>query len=121
MNDLSDFYIRYPEHPNFIEDQLIVVDKVDIAIQKIEMLLFTNKGDVIGFPDMGCNMEEMLWKTNLSSSKIKETVTTQIIEYVPELPGNSFSVDVEIISGTVQDICLVNITVYGQLIQIVFA
>ena len=121
MQDTEDLYIRYQDHPNFIEDVITVISPVDIAVQKIEVLLFTNKGDVLGFPDMGCNMEDMLWKTNLSSSLIRETIISQISTYVPEIPPTAFNVEVEIVPGTVQDICLVSITVYGKSIQAVFA
>ena len=42
-----DFYIGYPGHPRFRDPELIEDDAIRVIVQKYEMILFTNKGEVL--------------------------------------------------------------------------
>ena len=44
--NFTDFYIEYPGHPRFRDLQIIEDDVVRIILQKWEMILFTNKGEL---------------------------------------------------------------------------
>lgn len=71
-----------------------ITSELDTIIQQVDLILFTNKGDVLLAPEFGCNLEQYLFETNWSAEAIKEMVMTQIRDYV-YLDG-SYSVDVDV-------------------------
>lgn len=84
----SDFYIRYNRHPLYSESTLYTKDRLSQLITKLEMILFTNVGDVISDPLMGCDLERYLHDFFVSTDSVKRTITEQIKNYIPELVGN---------------------------------
>ncbi len=58
--DFTDFYIEYPGHPRFRDLQIIEDDVVRIILQKWEMILFTNKGELFFEPNFGGDLEKLL-------------------------------------------------------------
>ena len=83
--DFTDFYISYPGHPNFVDLQLIEDDLVRVIVQKYEMILFTNKGEILGEPEFGGDLQELLHETRLSAETIESDLKSQISNYIPEL------------------------------------
>jgi hypothetical protein len=95
--DFKDIYIGYPGHPAYSDRLLVTDDPVRIIIQKYEMLLFTNKGDILGDPNMGCDLERLLYQTRLSESTIERRINEQIETYIPEIIGIPYTLTVEIV------------------------
>lgn len=92
--NFTDFYIGYPGHPRFKESALIEDDVVRVIVQKYEMILFTNKGDVFGDPNFGANIEELLYETRLSAETIESEINGQIISYIAEIKGIDYTLTV---------------------------
>tara|TARA_R110000772_G_scaffold2410_1_gene8327 strand:+ start:43873 stop:44250 length:378 start_codon:yes stop_codon:yes gene_type:complete len=92
--DFTDFYIKYPGHPNFDDTQLIQDEIVRVIIQKYEMILFTNKGEVLANPDFGGDLEKLLHQTRVSAQYVEKDLNEQISIYIPELTGISYRLDV---------------------------
>lgn len=90
-----DFYIGYPEHPRFKESELIEDDVIRVIVQKYEMLLFTNKGELLGHPNFGLNLTELLHQTKLSANIIESDIRTQISNYINEIDGIDYDLKVE--------------------------
>lgn len=90
-----DFYISYPGHPRFRQYELIEDDVVRVIIQKYEMIIFTNKGDVLGDPNFGANLVELLHETRLSSESIEGELRAQIADYIPEIDSIGYQLSVE--------------------------
>ena len=44
--NFTDFYIGYPGHPRFRDMALIEDEVLRVIVQKWEMILFTNKGEL---------------------------------------------------------------------------
>jgi hypothetical protein len=84
-SDFIDFYIAYPGHPNFRESQLIEDDLVRVIVQKWEMIIFTNRGELLGEPGFGGNLQEYLHETRLSAETIENDLRGQIATYISEL------------------------------------
>jgi hypothetical protein len=95
--DYKDFYIGYPGHPRFTSPKLIEDDIVRVIIQKYEMILFTNKGELFGDPDFGGDLPNLLHQTRLSSESIKLDLNSQILKYIPEIKDINYTLDVEIL------------------------
>lgn len=92
--NFTDFYIGYPGHPRFRDPGVIEDDVIRVIIQKYEMILFTNKGEVFGDLDFGANLEELLFETKLSAEAIEGMINTQIGKYITELSGTNYTLTV---------------------------
>ena len=92
--DFKDFYIKYKGHPRFNNNQIIEDEVINVIIQKYEMLLFTNKGELFGDPDFGADLLVLLYETKVSSTKVEEDIISQINKYIPELNDINYSLEV---------------------------
>lgn len=90
-----DYYIGYPGHPRFKTPDIIEDDVIRVIIQKYEMILFTNKGDLLGDPNFGANLEELLHETRLSAEVIEGDIRAQIADYIPEIDSIEYDLKVE--------------------------
>ncbi len=97
INDYIDFYIKSPNHPKFNDTSLIEDDLIRVIIQKYEMIILTNKGDVFGDPNFGTSLEELLNQTKVSDRFVKDEINNQIYEYIPEISSVNYELDVKFI------------------------
>jgi phage baseplate assembly protein W len=109
--DIKDLNIRGVGHPKYSSTRVIEDRTIEFVVQKLENVLFTNKGDVLGDPDFGANLEYYLWTTNVPVSKIENEIKTQINTYIPELNSFQYTLSVDIYEGTVRDILQINIKI----------
>jgi phage baseplate assembly protein W len=89
-----DFYILYPGHPKYTSTELIEDEVAKVIIQKYQMVIFTNKGDVYGMPNFGANLLELLHETKFSAESIENDIKAQISSYVPELATVEYTLKV---------------------------
>jgi len=106
--DIRDFNIRGEEHPKYNSRRIIEDRPIEFIVQKLENILFTNKGDVLGDPNFGANLEYYLWSTQVPSTKIEREIGIQIDLYLPELNKYDYEYKVELYEGTIRDILYVN-------------
>ena len=115
--DYRDFYIKYPQNSNYNSDLIITESFTDLIVSKLEMILFTNKGDVISDPDFGCSLEFYLWQTRVSASTVQDIIRQQISTYIPELDIIGYDINVSMIQGEIRDIMVIDIFLNDQTIQ----
>jgi hypothetical protein len=110
-----DFYIGYPGHPRFKNLELIEDDIVRVIIQKYEMVIFTNKGELLGDPNFGAGLTELLHETRISAEAVEADIRAQIADYIPELEGIDYDLTIEFVEDpeNFQEVMLVNFTVAG--------
>lgn len=108
MADFRDFYIRYERHPNYTEGVVHTETKIDMIKSKLELIMYTNKGEHSD-PNFGSDLEYYIWKTKVPSDKIKNVMTTQINNYIPELAQTEYQLLVNILPGKINDILLLDI------------
>lgn len=94
--DFRDHFVEYPGHPKFKVDKIIEDDVLRIIVQKYEMIIFTNKGELLGDPDFGCDLNFFLFETNVSAQFVRGLIERQIEQYIPELGIGSYTLDVNI-------------------------
>lgn len=92
--DFKDFYILYPGHPRFNNTQIIEDDLIRVILQKWEMILFTNRGDLFYDPDFGGDLVRYLHDTKLSAETIESELRGQIRTYIPELESTTYTLKV---------------------------
>ncbi len=90
-----DFYIGYKNHPRFVDKKMIEDDLVRVIIQKYEMIIFTNKGEVLGDPNFGGDLPKLLFQTRVSSEAVEKNILNQIFEYIPEISDMNFQLKAE--------------------------
>ena len=94
MFDYTDFYITNPNEPNSNKFQIVEDDIINVIIQKYKLILFTNKGDVMGDPNFGGDLEYLLFQTKVSNDYVKNTLISQISNYIPELINMNYYIEV---------------------------
>ena len=91
---LREIYCIPEEESRYKEGVLEIDNELDVIIQQIDMILFTNKGDILLLPDFGCNLEKYLFETTWNQMAIKELVMDQIRKYVYQ--EGSYGIDVSV-------------------------
>ena len=85
---IRDIYSRDALAPKFNDNTLEVSDTLSQLIIKIENCLFTTKGDVLGSPGMGANLDELIFSLVLSENTIENNINSQITAYcLPDIAG----------------------------------
>jgi phage baseplate assembly protein W len=92
--DFTDFYIIYPGHPRFNDAQIIEDDLIRVIIQKWEMMIFTNRGELFCNPDFGGDLPKYLHETRLSAETIETELRGQVREYIQELETINYTLKV---------------------------
>lgn len=90
-----DFYIGYPGHPRFTDLEIIEDDVIRVIIQKYEMIIFTNKGELLGDPNFGSDLPSLLHETKLSAEAIEGDIRAQISDYINEIDDIEYGLTVE--------------------------
>ena len=91
---LRDIYAIPEEEPRYKEGILEITGELDEIIQQVDMILFTNKGDVLCMPEFGCNLGKYLFETTYNEQYIKQVIMEQIRSFI-YLEG-SYNVDVDV-------------------------
>lgn len=120
LKDVKDLVIRYDGHPKYEKNRIIEDDEIEVIVQKLEMILFTNKGEVLGDIELGCNLEYYLWKTRVTTGTLKNKVEEQINIYIPELTTLGYLFNIELYEGTLRDILYLNFIIKGYNIEFIF-
>ncbi len=111
--DFRDCYIGYEGHPKFTINKIVVDDIIRVIIQKYEMIIFTNKGELLGDPNFGCDLTKLLFETKISAISVKNIIKEQIRTYINELTDTNYGLDVvfEQDPENFQDVMIINFTI----------
>jgi hypothetical protein len=108
-----DLYLRIPTDPNYDPREIEVDDNLQNFLQQVEMILTSRKGDVLGDPEFGANLEDYLW-TNYSANQIQTEINSQISKYCSFLSYLfPFAIEVSFVQGDVIDTIIVDISIDG--------
>lgn len=84
MANLRDFYIREETDPAYRPEQFEVYDEMESMLQQMRMTLFTRKGEVLGEPDFGLEVDQYLFEFEVDPFNLVKDATHQINKYVGE-------------------------------------
>lgn len=104
-------YIRNPDDPNYKPGVIEVSDDLEMFIQQIEMVLMTERGEILGEPDFGANLEYYIHSLNINGGRIEKLVTEQIIKYCTLSSKFPFIVSVSFYQGELRDIGLLEVEI----------
>lgn len=108
-----EIYTRYPTDPAYKQFTLEVTDEIEALLGQIRMILMTNQGEVIGAPDFGANLDELLFTLNYNEYSLRSTLYDQLQKFCPLAQKYQVKFDVKFAQGTVRDMCLIDIYVDG--------
>ena len=112
---IRDIYSRSIDAPKYNDQTLEVSDTLSQLIIKIENCLFTRKGDVLGSPGIGANLNDLIFSLVLNENTIQNNINSQITAYcLPNFAGFDVDTKVTFFSTLERDGCLVNIFVNEQ-------
>ena len=79
---LKEIYCIPSNETRYKENIVEINSEIDTIIQQVDLLLFTNKGDILMMPEFGCNLQQYLFETNWNQMAIKEMIMDQIRTYI---------------------------------------
>lgn len=120
LKDVKDLVIRYRGHPKYEPGRVIEDNEIEVIVQKLEMILFTNKGEVLGDIDIGANLDYYLWQTRVTTGNLKSKIEEQISKYIPELNLIGYTLELFLYEGTLRDILYLDFVISGYNIEFIF-
>jgi hypothetical protein len=111
---LREIYIGNQFEPGFLPNKIEESDSVRTLIQKIRMIMFTRKGDVLGDPGFGLSLEDLLFEFGFSANEIKTAFGQQLASYVAEAADFDLQLEINFVPGTVRDLAYIDIYVNGN-------
>lgn len=109
-----EIYMRDPSDPYYKSDILEVNDEAEMLISQIKMMLFTNRGEILGAPDFGANLEEYLFTFNVNEFSLRTMLMDQTMKFIPMAEKYQVDYDIKFARGTVRDICLIDVKLLSQ-------
>ena len=101
---MREIYNRDPLDPNYNPYQLEITDPIEICIGQLKMLLLTNKGEVLGDPKFGLNLEDLIFNLDLSESSIRKELDLALKVYVPLFSVLGGTYELKFYVGKLRDI-----------------
>jgi hypothetical protein len=111
---LKEIYCRNLADPGFLPGIIETNSALEAILTKIRMIIFTKKGEVLGDPNFGLNLEEQLFELNFNGTQIKKEFYAQLVNYVPDTKNFPVSIEVTFVPGTVRDIAYIDIYIDGK-------
>lgn len=81
---VKDLYNKLTTEVNYSNTALETDSDYDILVSKIKMILFTEKGEVLGEPTLGLSLKDYLFKYNMPVSNIKRNFYNQLSYYAQD-------------------------------------
>ena len=112
---IRDIYSRSIDAPKYNNQTLEVSDTLSQLILKIENCLFTRKGDVLGSPGIGANLNDLIFSLVLNENTIQNNINGQIAAYcLPNTGGFTVDCKVSFFSTDERDGAFIDIFVNEQ-------
>lgn len=111
---LREIYFRDPSDMKFVNGVLEVSDKLEAVITKLRMILYTNRGEVLGEPELGMDLENYLFESGLNEGIIKDRFYANLAKYVPETADFQIDCSVTVESDGVKDTGIIYITLNNE-------
>lgn len=105
--------MRNPGDPAYKDGVLEVSDEIEMLISQIKMMLFTRKGEVLGAPNFGVNLEDELFTFKRNEFQIRTMLMDQTQAFIRLAEKYQVYYDVKFSRGTVRDICVITILIDG--------
>ena len=110
---LKEIYCRNVNDPRYDYNTLETQDPIEALLTKLRMIMFTTKGEILGEPDLGLDLDFLLFELTFNAYQLQKEFYAQIVKYVPEASNYNIDLEVNFVPGTVRDICYIDIYIDG--------
>lgn len=112
---MVDFYFKNQEDISYKTGIFEETSEVQQLLGQIKMILFTNRGEVLGDTSLGLNIERLIFETNVNKSVLMNTLNQQINMYLRyDRAKFDVSFNVDFYKGTVRDIAVLEVIINSQ-------
>lgn len=87
-----------------LDNKIFVSDKLNAALQELDMLFNTTNTELIGHPKYGTNFESFLWQMTPSPNALKSYIEDKIKNFTLFCQEYDIVVEVEIVPGEYRSI-----------------
>lgn len=91
------YTFRDNSDPKWQYDKLEVNEDIELLLNKIRMILITKRGEVMGEPELGLDLEDMLFDFTFDEHTLKQSFYAQLQKYVTE--QDIYKIDLNITTG----------------------
>lgn len=105
-----DFNVRIEGDPMYAGSPVIISD-LDGFKQEIIILFATLQNEIYGNNEIGLDIEEYLWKLNVSESQLQAVLRAAITKHCSYASIFSYSISVSFVEGTNRDIAIIDIAI----------
>lgn len=108
---IREIYFRDPTDPRWLPNIIETSSEIEVIINKLRMILMSKRGEVLGEPELGMDLEDMLFDFTFDENKVRQSFYAQIQKYVSE--QDSYKIDINLTNGTdgVKNIVYMYITI----------
>jgi len=110
---MVEIYNKDPEDFNYKENILEITNPADICVGQLKMMLITNRGEVLGDPKFGLNLEDLVFSLDLSETSLRERINEHLRIYVPLFSQLNGYFDLKFYQGTNRDIAYLDFYIPG--------
>lgn len=110
---IREIYCRNYTDPGYRANQLETSNEIEALLTKIRMILFTTKGEVLGFPNLGLSLDEQLFELQANTSTLQAAFYGQLAAYAPEASKYKTDINIKFVPGEVRDFCFLDIYIDG--------
>lgn len=96
QKQVNEIFAISEQSPRYSEKALEIHDRLINLIQKIEILLYTEKGSLLCMPEYGIDLEKYIFETGVSAEYIKHEILLQIYEYVMSSEDSLYQVSCDV-------------------------
>jgi len=110
---LHEIYCRNVNDPGYRQNQLETTNELEALLTKIRMIIFTTKGEVLGYPNLGLSLEEQLFELQANNATLQKSFYDQLAQFAPDSGKYKVEIDVKFQQGEVRDFCFIDIYIDG--------
>lgn len=115
---LIEFYSGNYQETNYEDHRVEIQNELDIIIQKMKMILYTESTEVIGIPSFGIDLEQYLFSLKrISTHTLKQMINDQFYVWIPELSDTDkyeISIDCNYEDNVTYDSLYIDILINNQ-------
>jgi len=108
---MREIYNRDPLDPNYNPFQIETTDPIEICVGQLKMMLFSNKGEVLGDPRFGLNLEDLIFNLELSETSIRNELDIFLKTYIPLFQKLGGTYTLKFFAGTQRDIATLDFAI----------
>lgn len=106
-----EFYVKNIGEPNYKSDVMQQDSELSMLLTQIQTMLFTRKGEVLGQPNFGANLEDYVYELRYNDYQLKTVIDNQINEFIPLASKYNVSVGIEVVDDVTNHVVFLDITV----------